>query len=319
MKKKAAFLVLVLTSLFVLLGQSVYAFSDTNNDPNASQIDSLQKQGILSGSGDKFMPNGKLTNAEGISLLVKAFELKDTNVYIKEPKASDYFTKVKDQAWYSSAFVTAFAVGLDLPKDIDPAAAMTREQFAHYLFQAMTVDHDLAIIMLAIIYDDEEQVNPDYRGSVQNLLVTKIAKLDNNKFKPKQSITRSTAAGWLYNALELVKQQTEQIDDSAGGLAYDMKLSVNAINELVNEVTVTATLPHPGYGLRISSIAFNDNTAFIKVEVTQPDPNRMYPQVLTEAKTVTYVSAEYKPIIIDTNSGIYTTTDGADESSSSAA
>ncbi|WP_127531445.1 S-layer homology domain-containing protein [Paenibacillus kobensis] len=302
MKRKASLLLIMTTCLLVLLGQSVYAFSDTQGDPNESQIEGLHKKGILSGNGSKFNPKGKLSNAEGIALLVKGFDLKDDNVYIKEPKASDSFTKVKDDAWYAPAFVIAHAEGLDLPRDIEPAAAMTREQFAHYLFQAMTADRELAFIQLAILYDDEDQVTPAYRNSVQNLLITNIAKLDHSKFNPKQSITRGTAAGWLYNAIQFVKDQEDGSNNGGGGSnAYDMKLSVQPVNPSINEVTVTATLPNPGYGLRISSITFRDQTAVIAVEVKHPDPDRVYPQVLTEAKAVTYVSAEYAPVLDDTN------------------
>jgi len=316
MKKKFSLLLILTTCLLVLLGQSVYAFSDTKGDPNESQIASLQKQGVLSGSGGKFNPKSKLSNAEGIALLVKGFKLKDDRVYIKEPKASDYFTKIKDNAWYAPSFIIANAEGLDLPKDIDPAAAMTREQFAHYLFQAMTANRSLAIIELAILFDDEDQVAPAYKGSVQKLLVTKIATLDKSRFNPKQPITRGAAAGWLYNGIQFVQDRDDS--ESGGGSAYDMKLAVHAVNHSVNEVSVTATLPHPGYGLRIGSITFRGDTAFISVEITQPDPDRMYPQVLTDATVVTYVSADYKPVLDDANVSVSSSAAGSSASSPAA-
>lgn len=286
-----------MTGLLFLIGQSVFAFSDTKGDPNADQIDSLQKQGILSGGSGHFRPNAKLTYAEGISMLVKGFDLKDDNVYIKEPKASDYYTKIKDNAWYAPAFIIAHADGLDVPKDVDPSAIMTREQFAHHLFKSIIYKRDIAFIELYMTFDDEAKVTPAYMDSIQKLLIGKIAALDgSNRFNPGSPITRSTAAGWLYNGIQFAKAHDEANNGGEKpGEAYDMKLTVTPVNAKVNEVTVTATVPHPGYGIRIASIAFDGSKAFVNVEIVQPDPDRMYPQVITDVTAVTYVSSAYQP------------------------
>ncbi|MBD3918057.1 S-layer homology domain-containing protein [Paenibacillus sp. PR3] len=302
MKKtlKLPLLIALMTSLLFLIGQSVFAFSDTQSDVNADKITSLQKQGILSGSGGKFRPNDKLTYAEGISLLVKGFELKDTNVYIKKPEASDYYTRIPNNAWYAESFVIAHAVGLDVPKDVNPAAALTREQFAHYLFQSIIHDRDIAFIELFILINDGDAINTTYMDSVQKLIISQIVKLDDKQnFYPKQKIIRSEAAGWLYDGIEFAK--AHDTDNSGGdGLTdvYNTQLSVTPVNKSVNEVTVTATVPHPGYGLRIASIKFEGSKALINVEIVQPDPDRMYAQVITDLKAVTYVSSSYTPEIV---------------------
>ncbi|PWW06111.1 S-layer family protein [Paenibacillus cellulosilyticus] len=305
MKKTLKFplLIALMTSLLLLIGQSVFAFSDTQSDVNADKIASLQKQGILSGGGGKFRPNDKITYAEGISMLVKGFELKDTNVYIKKPEASDYYTHVKNDAWYAPAFIIAHAAGLEVPRDVNPAAAMTREQFAHHLFKSIIRDRDIAFIELFVQINDGDDINPTYMDSVQKLIISQVVKLDDKQsFHPTNKLTRSEAASWLYDGLAFAKAHDA---DNTGSTeptdAYNLQLSVNPVNKSVNEVTVTATVPHPGYGIRIASIQFEGSKARINVEIVQPDPDRMYAQVITELKAVTYVDASYEPQIVLTS------------------
>lgn len=307
MKKtmKLPLLIALMTSLLLLIGQSVFAFSDTQSDVNADKIASLQKQGIISGGGGKFRPNDKITYAEGISMLVKGFELKDTNVYIKKPEASDYYTQVKDNAWYAPAFVIAHAAGLEVPKDVNPAAAITREQFAHHLFKSIIRDRDIAFIELFILINDGDDINPTYMNSVQKLLISQVVKLDDQQlFHPTNKLTRSEAAGWLYDGLAFAKAHDADNNGSTDPTdVYNMQLSVNPVNKSVNEVKVTATVPHPGYGIRIASIQFEGTKAFVNVEIVQPDPDRMYAQVITDISAVTYVDAAYEPEIIFAGDG----------------
>ncbi|GLX68306.1 S-layer homology domain-containing protein [Paenibacillus glycanilyticus] len=299
--KRKSFLLLALSILLVFtLGQTVFAFSDTSKDPNKTKIDSLQKQGLISGEkGDKFNSEGKLTYAAGVTLLVKAFHLNIDNIrFIKEPKVSDYYTNLKDDAWYSQAFIIAQYNGLEVPKDVKANDAMTREQFAHHLFKAILKQGDYAFIEMYMTLNDEKDVNKDYMDSVQKLLISKIATLDSkNNFYPKQAITRSAAAGWLYDGLEFVqKTPTTPVVQPV----QELKLTVTSVNKDINKVTVTGQAPHPGYGLRITSISFVGDQAFVSVETVQPDPDKMYPQVITEISASTYVDAAYKPVLEST-------------------
>ncbi|MNV98802.1 hypothetical protein D3C71_1940940 [compost metagenome] len=56
-------------------------------------------------------------------------------------------------------------------------------------------------------------------------------------------------------------------------------------------------MPHPGYGFRISSIAFEGDQAIIYTEPTLPDPDKMYPQVITTVQVTAYVDAAFKPVL----------------------
>lgn len=304
MKMKTVLLLAVSMLLVFTLGQSVFAFSDTSKDPNKSKIEALQKQGVIKGEkGDKFNSNGKLTYAAGITMLVNGFHLNIDNIrFIKEPKVSDYYTNLKDNAWYSKAFIIAQYNGLEVPKNVKANDEMTREQFAHHLFKAIMKQGDYAFIELFMTLNDEKDVNKDYMDSIQKLLISKIASLDkNNNFYPKKAITRSDAAAWLYDGIQFVK-------DTPTIPAYqeiqDLKVTVTSVNKDINKVTISGQAPHPGYGLKVTSINFVDGQAIIQVETVQPDPDKMYPQVITEISTSTYVDAAYKPVLASAEAGV---------------
>ncbi|PZD93856.1 S-layer homology domain-containing protein [Paenibacillus sambharensis] len=303
--KKPVLIVLLAAALILIVGQTAWAFSDTKQDPNADKIKALKEAGIISGEQqDLFNPTGKLTYSAGISMIVRGFELSLAHVqFIKAPEASDYYTNVKNDMWYSNAFVIAHHNGIEIPKDVKPEQIMTREEYAHYLFNAITSRGDFAFIEIYQTFDDESKVNEAYMNSIQKLLTTDIADMKGtNTFRPKDAITRSESAGWLYDGIEFVKKHTDtdSVPDQPAGASplFDLQLSVKEVNADINEVTVKAQAPHPGYGIRISSIFFDEKgQAVIMVEPVQPDPNKMYPQVITEVQTVTYVSSKFKPVL----------------------
>lgn len=302
MKKSVVWLLSAL--LLLTLTPSAFAFSDTQASKHAGKIHALKEKGIISGIGkDKFEPNGKLSYAAGISMIVKGLNISLAKFsFIKEPLASDYFTNVKNDAWYSKAFVAANANGLDIPRDVKPGQWMTREQFAHHLFLSIEANGAHAYTEQFILIGDEDKVETRYMNSIQKLLITKIASLDKKgNFNPKAYITRGEAAEWLYNAMEFVRK-TPPVDPAPGediSPLTGFKLETKAVNERVTEVTVKATAPHPGYGLRIASIRFAGDQAVIYAEPVLPDPDQMYPQVVTEVSAVTYVDAKFKPVLPD--------------------
>ncbi|SEN14668.1 S-layer homology domain-containing protein [Paenibacillus sp. OV219] len=301
--KKPLLVITMLVVLFLAVTQSVWAFSDTKNDPNDAKITELQKRGILNGNAsknDQFAPNGTLTYAAGITMLVKGLGLNiDDLRFFKKPEVSDSFSMMKNDAWYADTFIIAAYNSLDLARDTNPAANMTREQFAHHLYKALIRSGDFAFDDLGVVLKDEADVNPTFMGSIQTLITTHIIGIDaSQKFNPKAAITRSEAAGWLYNTIKFVEDQpsmpVEQPDSSP---LFDVKLTTTAVNNDVNAVTVSAQAPNPGYGVRISSISFEGDQAIIYVEPTYPDKDKMYPQVITEVKAVTYVSSAFKPVL----------------------
>lgn len=302
-KARPVIMVAIYGLLLTLLGHSVFAFSDTASDPNQDKINALQSQGIISGTGSgQFHPTEQLTYASGISLIVKGLDLNIDNLkFFKKPEVTDQFANLEDDAWYADAFIAAYYNGLKIPADVKADTVMTREEYAHYLMQAMLLKGNFAIIDLYIVLPDEADVNPAYMNDVQKLLILDIAMLgDDGNFNPKEAITRSEAAGWLYNTMEQVQSNTAiTLPEENEMPLTDLSLSVAKVNEEINKVTVSAQAPHPGYGIRISSISFDGDQALISVEAIQPDPDKMYPQVVSEVHADTYIAASYTPRLAD--------------------
>lgn len=214
MKKQSVLMKATIIALLMLtfVGQcfaGVNPFTDINETVGKDKILSLQEQGIIKGYGNGiFAPNAPLTAAQGIQLLVNAFDLNIDNIrFIKEPKASDYFKNADDDAWYADAFIIITFSGLELPSDLDPNAKWTREEFTHYLVSVMEKQGNLPMIkLIPVDIADNDQLEGLYSGAIQRALVYKLVQLDaNGSFRPKESITRGDAAVQVYNALEYMK------------------------------------------------------------------------------------------------------------------
>ncbi|RAU93709.1 hypothetical protein DQG13_25305 [Paenibacillus sp. YN15] len=317
----------VVLAAAMLGGTAAFAFSDISQDPAQTKIESLRKDGVLSGmDGDRFAPKEVLTYDQGIRLLVKGLDLSLAHIsFIKAPKASDYYTHVPDDAWYAEDFIIAQHNGLELPQDVDPSSQLTREQFAVLLNKAIQQKGNFAVIELFNILEDEDAIDPAASGSIQTLLNMRVIKLEKAQFRPKAGITRSEAADWLYEARAFVASHTGGAPSSepstpAGtpgavpgatpvpGVTAappedtplvwsEAAVSLEKAADGVNKALVTIQVPHPGYGAVITGIEFTgDKEAVIRYRLTPPDPDMMYPMVVSKVELQTYVSSEYTSV-----------------------
>ncbi|WP_433943064.1 S-layer homology domain-containing protein [Paenibacillus sp. SN-8-1] len=282
---------MLLLSTVLLLGAALpaSALQDTTPDLTANKIN------VIPIPGSSLDPQQKLDYASGVTSIVKGFDLNlNTYRFVKMPVASDYFTNISNSAWYSDAFVIAQIRGLDIPKDVASDTIMTREQYAHLLYQAIQIQGDFPIIARYNFITDGSSITPDYNGSIQNLLNMGISLLDTKlNFSPKSPITRSVAASWLNESVEAVKNMHARLD---GRPLQGYSLTSKTIDDQITEVRVSAQAPHAGYGLRISSIQYDETNqvAVIYTEVVKPRPTGMYAQVITEVHDTAYIPAGYK-------------------------
>lgn len=214
MKIKAKIATLSAAAILTLTfaGQSLAAanpFTDITNIVAKEAILELQEKGYIKGVGNNlFAPDATMTAAQGIQLIVNALELNLDHVrFIKEPKATDYYAKANNDAWYANALIIASVNGLELPADLDPGEEWTREEFTHHLIQAVETHANLPKIKLVPVQiTDQDQLSIGYDGSIQRALTYGVAKLDGEgKFNPKGKISRAEAAEKVYNALKYIK------------------------------------------------------------------------------------------------------------------
>jgi hypothetical protein len=293
MKKLAA---VTLTSLLIssLTFSSAFAFSDLEEGQSEAVL-ALKNRGIVSGiDSEHYVPKGKISYAQSVQMIVKGLNLKmDTIRFIKQPLASDTYSNVPNDAWYADAFIIAHYNGLEIPKDVNPNATISREQFGDLLVRAIETKGNFPLVKMFIVIKDEDQININYQGTLQRLLLYKITQLDQDgKFNPKAELTRGEAANWVYQAIQFVESHAQN-----QAPASEVSVKVEKVNDEVNKVTLSKELPNPGYGIAIQAIEFQaDGQAVIRYTIQKPKPGMMYPQVITEAKAETYVSSKYTAI-----------------------
>lgn len=244
-------------------------------------------------------PNS-ITVSTAVTMIVNGLKLNiDSIRFIKEPKASDYYTKVKDSAPYAYDFIIAQFNGLELPKDIDPNAYVSREQFAKWLFGGLSRTGEYAWIDLYVEIKDANKVSQGYMDSIQKLLIAGIASTDShNRFWPRMDVTKAQAERMVKKAAAFVEKHHPAPNPEIGILS-DVKLSVERYADGVDRVTVSAQAPHPGYGVDIASVQFVKGAAVVSYRVVQPDPAALYPQVVTEVKAYAFIPAGTKAILGD--------------------
>ncbi|KQX69045.1 MULTISPECIES: S-layer homology domain-containing protein [unclassified Paenibacillus] len=293
--KKIAALTLTTALVSSLTFSSAFAFTDVE-EGQAAAISALQDRGIVSGiDKDHFVPKGKISYAQTIQMIVKGMNLNlDTLRFIKQPLASDIFTNIPNDAWYADAFIIAHYNGMNIPKDVNPNATITREQFGEMLVRALEKKGNFPLVKMFIPIKDEAQITPEYQGALQRLLLYKIAELDKaGMFNPKADLTRGEAAGWIYNAIRVLETHIQKPTP-----IEDVSVTVEKVNDDVNKVTLSrGQKPNSGYSIAIQNVRFDQNgQAVISYTLQDPKPDTMYAEVITEAKAVTYVSSAYKAV-----------------------
>lgn len=286
-------------------GASAFAFSDLNGNPAETKINALHDAGVINGiTSDLFAPNAKVTLAQGVQFLVKGLALTPgADTGSNSSTASSFFDNVKDNAWYASSFLTAKQSGLTLAQNANPNANLTRAEFAHLLTEALQSKGDFAVTKMYFMVEDGDKLSSEVMNSLQILLNTKVITLDNGKFRPADIITRSEAAVMVHDAAEFAARMINQ-DDTVIEPSEPEPVPVNnyisdvvleKAAEGVNKATITVdNLPNPGYGLAVERIEFTSATkAVIYFKITLPDPDMMYPQVITKGTVVTYLPEGY--------------------------
>lgn len=294
----------VLTFLLILtlmMGGSALAFNDIKDTVGKEEIMALKDKGILSGITDTtFAPQGKLTYAQGITLIVKGLDLNTNAIdFFKMPEASDVFTKVANKAWYAQSLLYAKLNGLKLAKDLDPNKLMTREEFTNFLIEGINTKGQFPMIMMYAVINDEKDVNKDYMNSIQQALITKITTVDKEQnFFPKHEITRAEAAIMLFKAIDFVDAHKDNVlpDKTPPAYAFpnaEVSFVSTPVTNAVYKVELTWTLGHPG-SIKIDRIDFQDHQAVIYYSLHEPEKGNSYTEVLADVKTSTFVDAAYQ-------------------------
>lgn len=172
-------------------------FEDITNHWAKNYIESLASKHIVNGKNDKnFDPNGKITRAEFVKMIVKALEI-DINKY------KGTFSDVKADAWYADYIQTAYDNGIVKGKVegkiFDPKGLITREEIFTIIARAMKVKPSKDVQTILSNFKDYKDISGYALEHTAGLVEQKIVSgYSDNTIKPKANATRAEAAKLIY-------------------------------------------------------------------------------------------------------------------------
>ncbi len=185
-------------------------FTDIESVPWAKEaILALRRKGIISGYTEtEFAPNGNITRAEFITLLVKTF-------YELNPSASNSFTDIPAGSWYERYVATAVSEGLASGRSdstFGPNEPITREEMALFCARVLSAGKCyLNDIKEFTAFVDSNEISEYAYDSVVSVFKKGIMSgVGENFFIPRGNATRAMAAQVIYLMLGKPQGDTEQ-------------------------------------------------------------------------------------------------------------
>ncbi|MFB9329194.1 glycoside hydrolase family 3 N-terminal domain-containing protein [Paenibacillus aurantiacus] len=165
-------------------------------------IEALAARGAIDGIGSgQFAPNGELTRAAFVKMLLEAFD------FSGEQQESRPFADVTGSAWYSDAVASAQALGLVNGKPdgtFGPSEAITREEMAIILFRAgELLGLELSDAAEGGAFKDASAFAGYAKEAIGRIQAAGLMKgLPDGSFGPKLTATRAQAATVLYTLFQ---------------------------------------------------------------------------------------------------------------------
>lgn len=178
------------------------SFKDVTQDWAKDAISALGARGIVKGVGDGgFNPNGQVTRAEFITMLMIMFELSDEN-------ATTSFSDVKQGEWYHGNIATAQKLGIVNGKPNGRFGVhenITREDMAVMVYKAIQIKQLALASGEATAFKDEASIANYAKKAVEAIQGAGIINgVGNDEFAPKKNASRAEAAVMIYNVLGLI-------------------------------------------------------------------------------------------------------------------
>ncbi|WP_433752427.1 immunoglobulin-like domain-containing protein [Paenibacillus amylolyticus] len=177
------------------------SFKDVTQDWAKEAISGLGARGIVKGIGDgEFNPNGQVTRAEFITMLMNMLELSDE-------RASTSFSDVKQGEWYHGNIATAQKLGIVNGKPDGTFGVhenITREDMAVMVYKAIQMKQLALASGEATAFKDEANIANYAKQAVEAIQRAGIINgVGNDEFAPKKNASRAEAAVMIYKVLGL--------------------------------------------------------------------------------------------------------------------
>ena len=174
-------------------------FDDIADSFAKAQIEALAKDGIISGYADgSFKPLNNVTRAEFATLIVRALGIEQGSTPVA-------FADVSEGAWYYDAVAkmasNAYISGYN--GSFNPDSAITRQDAAVIIYNVLSAsvenDADAA-------YNDASDISSYAIDAVEAVSAVQIMKGYENKFRPKDFITRAETVVLISNVLSFLNK-----------------------------------------------------------------------------------------------------------------
>lgn len=175
------------------------AFSDINGHWAQRAVTYLSNKHIISGRGDgTFDPEGQVTRAEYVKMIVEAYGLYDS-------RATAEFTDISTSDWYYGYVASMVKRGYILGDDtgaFNPNALISRQDMAVILYRTLQGNNLVpALNTLEKLFADFDDVSAYAQNSVTYLSNMKLINGSDGMFRPHDSSTRAEAAQIIFNAV----------------------------------------------------------------------------------------------------------------------
>jgi S-layer homology domain. len=169
--------------------KEVKPYTDINGHFSEQAIKILQEYGIGFNS-EKFMPDQEITQSEFLELIMKSLDSYFAN-YIKDDQKEKYI------------YDTLIRRGIIKQEEINPSAAVSREESVKYVIRSMGLQRAAEIQgIYTSDFTDKDSITPELLGYVCIAKGLNLINGYNNYFSPKGTMTRGEAAVLLYNSLK---------------------------------------------------------------------------------------------------------------------
>jgi hypothetical protein len=177
------------------------SFVDLENHWAKKNVELMASKNIINGTGfGIFHPEGTITRAEFVALIVRALDLSG--------EASHNFIDVPRMGWYNNIVGLALKHGLiseDSTKEFRPNTPITREEMAVIIMKSyskLTGDSSLSGYS-GIDFGDIKEVSSWALDSVKKASSLGIVKGSYGNFYPRKTATRAEGATMIYRLLEV--------------------------------------------------------------------------------------------------------------------
>ena len=163
-------------------------------------VETLSKQGVVSGYEGCFRPEAPITREESVKLIISAL-----GIFVCEG-GEHPFSDVKSTDWFNdyvaAAYKNSIINGIS-ENEFGTGRNITRQDFAVIIYNAVKKNTELPLTEFKSFSDDDRI--SDYAAEAVYTLkgLSVINGRDNNMFEPKENISRAEAAQIIYKVLAL--------------------------------------------------------------------------------------------------------------------